>query len=117
MRVIADSTTDTVEPAPAGGRRGFADWPLRTKLLATILPLAVVPLLLLTLLSLTTTSQALTSSVEQNTSATTSTLQQQLEQGTARVAQDAQLAADLAETAVFGTQPTSRAIFLTTLNG
>ncbi len=117
MRVTADPTTDTLEPAPAGHRRGFADWPLRTKLLATILPLAVVPLLLLTLITLTTTSDALTSSVEQNARASAATLQQQLDQGTARVAQDVLVAANLAETAVFGTQPTSRALFLTTLNG
>ena len=66
MRVMADPTTDPVEQAPAGRRVGFADWPLRTKLLATILPLAVVPLLLLTLLTLTTTSDALTTSARRD---------------------------------------------------
>src|SRR4051794_1506844 len=102
MRVMedADATVDTTERAQGGVRGGFADWPLRTKLLATILPLAVFPLLLLTLLGVKSTSDALTANVEQNARASATTLQQQLEQGTNRVAQDALLGANLAETAV-----------------
>jgi methyl-accepting chemotaxis protein len=95
----------------------FGDWPLRTKLLAAMIPLAVVPLLLSSLLSLTAATEALTRSVEQNARVTASTLQQQIEQGTGRVAQDTLLAANLAESLVYGTQPTSRLSFLTTLNG
>jgi methyl-accepting chemotaxis protein len=117
MRVMTDTPVDAESQAAPGRRGGFADWPLRTKLLATILPLAVIPLLLLTLIGVSTISDALTSSVEQNARASATTLQQQLDQGTARVAQDALLAASLAETAVFGTQPTSRTVFLNSLNG
>src|SRR4051812_45035706 len=114
MRMIgrspADAPTDPAAPTESQGRGGFADWPLRTKLLATILPLALVPLLILTLLTLSNTSDALTSTVEQNARASAATIQEQLEQGTARVAQDAVLTANLAETAVFGTQPSSRTL-------
>ena len=81
-----------------------------------MVPLAVLPLLILTLLGVRSTSDALTANVEQNARTSATTLQQQLEQGTNRVAQDALLGANLAETAVFGTQPTSRAAFLNTLN-
>src|SRR3954467_6668181 len=116
MRVMEDATVDTTEQVQSRRRGGFADWPLRPKLLAAMVPLAVLPLLILTLLGVRSTSDALSANVEQNARASATTLQQQLEQGTNRVAQDALLGANLAETAVFGTQPTSRAAFLNTLN-
>src|SRR5437764_11922025 len=118
MRAMAKTTPDRTErnPATRGPSGRFSNGSLRTKLLATMIPVAVVPLLLSSLLSLTTASDALTRSVEQNARATVSTLQQQFEHGTARVAQDVLLTANLAETALFGTQPTSRMSFLTSLN-
>ena len=72
MRVMEDTTVDSAEQQQTARRRGFADWPLRTKLLVTMLPLAVLPLLLLTFLGVRSTSEALTANVEQNarTSAT-----------------------------------------------
>src|SRR5215208_1110905 len=119
MNATANMVPDRMAGATLVRRQAwrFGDWPLRTKLLATMIPLAVVPLLLSSLLSLTAASEALTRSVEQNARVTASALQQQIEQGTGRVAQDTLLAANLAETLVYGTKPTSRMSFLTTLNG
>src|SRR5712692_773743 len=115
MRATPSTPTDGAVTPPAAGRERwrFADWPLRTKLLATILPLALLPLI--TLLLLGNTTETLTAEVKEKSQSEASALKRQLENTTAKIAQEVLIVAGSADAVVFGT-PSGRNAFLVRLN-
>jgi methyl-accepting chemotaxis protein len=118
MRVTPTLTTDdeapVAEPEPAPRHGGFADWPLRAKILATVLPLVIVPLAILGLLLNTTST--LTANVEESAASRAAALQRQLANATAKVAQEVQIVVNSADAVIYGT-PSGRNAFLARLNG
>src|SRR5262245_60952804 len=111
----AEGSPDGAVSAPAAGSEQwrFSNWPLRTKLLATILPLALLPLITLWLLNNAT--DALRGDIEESSQSEATALKRQLENTTAKIAQEELIVAGSAEAVVFGT-PSGRNAFLVRLN-